>query len=210
MYQSLRIYLALAVFLLFVGSDVFAQQRGQGNGQNDSRNRAKNAERNSMVKNNRWFFGLNPGLSISTNSTFISINPVVGYKVSNTVSVGGGPFYEYFKVRNSGIERGSNSKGIRAFSSVAVSQNIFAYAEYEFNNQYNPISDKHTNINRIPVGGGYRQALGGNTYLNAFLLYDLLYPSNKDNPNYFYNTGLIYRIGITTGFGRFGNASIGM
>ena len=130
-------------------------------------------ERSSFT--DRIYFGGGFGLSGGTNTTQITLSPIVGYMVSSRFSVGVGVTYQYYKYFNFQ----DNQYGGLLFTRMNLVKQIFAYGEYSFINQtdYRDGVSRIT-IDRLPIGLGISQSLGGRSSLNLIAAYDLLYESN--------------------------------
>lgn len=70
----------------------------------------------------RIFFGGDIGLNFGTN-TVISVNPVIGYRLTNRLSVGSGINYLYYKTRYYYISEGS-AIGYNAFIGYTIIKDI--------------------------------------------------------------------------------------
>ena len=78
---------------------------------------------------------------------------------------------------------------------------VFAHAEYQVLSAKDLYDfEGRELVQRLPLGGGISQRIGGNSYVNIMVLYDVLY-----NPNSQYNllnnsfNGFIIRAGVSLG-----------
>ncbi len=123
----------------------------------------------------RVYFGGGFGLSGGSNSTIITVSPMVGYMVSSRFSVGVGATYQYFKFNNFT----DNQYGGLAFARMNFFKQVFGYAEYSFINQidYRDGVNRIT-IDRLPIGLGFSQRMGSRSSFNVIAAYDMLYDAN--------------------------------
>jgi len=123
----------------------------------------------------RVYVGGGFGLSGGSNSTIITVSPMVGYMVSNRFSVGVGATYQYFKINNFT----DNQYGGLLFARMNLFKQIFGYAEYSFINQID-YRDGVTRItiDRLPIGVGFSQRMGSRSSFNVIAAYDMLYDAN--------------------------------
>jgi hypothetical protein len=149
---------------------------------------------------NKVYFGGNLGLQFG-DQTIVDVNPLVGYRLTERLSVGFTVTYIYYHFKDpfSNFNYSSDIYGGSIFTRYFILENIFAHVEaevlnlevpkYLFNN-YEFVRD---NVFGFYVGGGYRQALGDRSSINILLLYNL--NENRNSP---YQNPII-RIGF--GFG---------
>ena len=159
---------------------------------------------NEPVKNNKFswdkvYLGGGLGLQFGT-ITLIDISPIVGYRINEKLSVGFGISYKYFS-DNRFSDYNSHIYGGNLFSRYQFLDNIFGHVEYEaLNAEYFELTTStyvansyRKFISYLWIGGGYSQPMGGNSFLNFMVLFNLneslysLYP----NP--------IYRVGFNIG-----------
>jgi hypothetical protein len=125
-----------------------------------------------MSFSERVFFGGNFGLQFG-NITFIDISPLVGYRVTDRSAAGAGISYMYYREYFPGIYEFSTSiYGGRLFGRYFILDNIFAHAEYEVLNLESYYDQRRLNVVSLLGGGGYRQHIGGRTFLNAMILWN--------------------------------------
>ena len=144
------------------------------------------------------YFGGNFGLQFG-NQTLVDINPLVGYKLTEKLSVGFSLTYIYYHVTDPyyPIDYSTNIYGGSIFTRYYFLENIFAHVEGEVLNlevpNYFLNRFVRENIFGFYVGGGYRQPLGDRSSMNILLLYNL----NEDRYSPYQNP--IIRVGF--GFG---------
>ena len=127
----------------------------------------------------RLYFGGGFALSGGSWGTSISISPMVGYMISQRVSVGVGATYQYYKYEDQFYDYTDNRYGGSLFSRINLFKQIFAYAEYSLlNYSYNGNSEDRRTVERLPLGLGLSQPIGPRSALNIVAAYDVLYVNN--------------------------------
>lgn len=135
------------------------------------------------------------------NITYIDISPAVIYRASDNLQIGVGPIYQFVRYRNY-FYPGQDDKftiyGGRTFLRYIMFESLFAHAEHQLLNldAYDEITFDITrkNINVLLLGGGYRQLIGGSSYMYIGVLYDVI----QDRNSPYYNRP-IYQIGFGIG-----------
>ena len=144
----------------------------------------------------RIYFGGNLGLQFGTQ-TYIDISPLVGYKLTETVSTGVGITYIYYKYKDSYYTYSTSIYGSRVFARYLFTNNLFAHAEVELLNMELfdvNINDYYIKNTISPfVGGGYIQRFSNNAGLYLLLLFNL--NDSAESPY----TNPIIRIGFNLG-----------
>ncbi len=132
-------------------------------------------------QNNFWdrvYTGGGIGLQFGSQ-TFVNISPLVGYRLTEKLSVGLSATYIYYRYKNPNpaFSYSSNIYGGSVFSRYLIFENLFAHVEYEVlrlearDNVSRLLGTK--DVTSILVGGGYRQMLGDRSSINLILLYNL-------------------------------------
>ncbi len=152
-------------------------------------------EYESGYSQKRVFVGGNFGLQFG-NTTLIDISPLVGFRLTDNLSLGIGLTYQYNKNKSYTDIYKTNIYGGRLFSSYWIVSEVFAHIEYEILNF--EIPDLYDNLARrnvasFLVGGGYRQIIGPNIFSDIMILWN--FNKSIDSPY----TNPIYRIGIIIG-----------
>ena len=133
----------------------------------------------------RVSFGGNVGLQFG-NPTNILLSPAVGYTpkanyLNNRLMMGLGITYMYSRVKYIGENYQSNIYGGRTFLRFLITENVFAYTEYELLNSPNYLVDnnKRAWVNSFFVGGGYLLRFSGRGGITIMALYNLAWtPTN--------------------------------
>jgi hypothetical protein len=146
----------------------------------------------------KLYFGGNLGLSFGTY-TMVGIYPIVGYKITPALSSGIKITYQYINDSRSNTTYTSSNYGGSVFARYRIITQIYAHIEYEtinyelFDNTYNKYRDW---IPFLYVGGGFSQSIGGNTWVNAQILFDVL----QDSRSPYNEWEPFYSIGVGVGF----------
>ena len=159
---------------------------------------------NTPAGESRWYYGGTVGFNFWGDYFYLSVNPLVGYKVSPKFSVGGKLQYAYINdQRYEGLELISHNYGASIFSRFRPIKQIylhaeFAYASYEdYTIYYNPYRAE-SERNWVPfllLGGGLVQQIGANSAVYVEVLFDVL--QNENSP---YGWDPIISIGAGVGF----------
>jgi hypothetical protein len=159
-----------ALFLLFVCAisvSSFAQQQ----------NRGSNSAAHLPLKD-RLFFGGGGGFSTGIHPyygfkyTYISVSPMVGYRITLPFSAGVQLTYQTYRfpTQNTSLDQ----YGAAPFAQYRFGK-LFGYAEYQMLSV--PTYDKTSRkiYKRLPIGLGFTQPIGSRAAINAVALYDVLY-----------------------------------
>ncbi len=150
-------------------------------------------------KGNKIYFGGSIGFMFG-NYTRISLYPVLGYKFTPKLSGGVKVYYEYVKDKRYASTYESSSYGGGLFARYRIIPQLYIHAEFaEINYDiWNPNLQEAGRI-WVPflyLGAGFSQRMGGNAWLNAQILFDVL-----QDPNSPYGSWEpIYSIGVGVGF----------
>lgn len=127
----------------------------------------------------RLYYGGGFGLSGGSWGGSISISPIVGYMVNNRLSFGVGLTYRYYSYKGYPQDYTDNQWGARFFGRVNLFGPLFAYVEYSFLN-YSYLGDQNDRrvVERLPIGLGLSQPIGGRSSINILGAYDVLYLEN--------------------------------
>ena len=140
------------------------------------------------------------GISFGFGSyTRIRIEPLIGYRLTTKLSVGGKVAYEYLRYDRYGRTITSNNYGGSLFARYRLVPQVYAHAEYG-GESYESV-DASGNEYRLGypfllLGGGFVQPTGSRTSLFIELLYDVL----QDEASPYDNGGPFLSIGIAVGF----------
>lgn len=127
----------------------------------------------------RGYFGGGFGLSggrdaFGNNYFFIALNPIIGYMVKPRFSVGTGINWQRTSYSDLGINL--DQYGVSPFARYNFGGQMFGYAEYNYFSTPTFINrNERRSFNRMLLGLGYAQPLGGRGAVNVVALYDVLY-----------------------------------
>jgi hypothetical protein len=142
----------------------------------------------------RVYYGGAVGFSFWDDFLRLSVEPLVGYKLTPKLSVGGKLRYEYINDDRSAIEYDSHNFGGSVFSRYRLIPQLYAHAEFAYMSYDYPIERKEVPF--LLVGGGYSQPMGPNAWLNAEVLVDVLQDDNSPYEDW----EPILSVGVGVGF----------
>lgn len=184
---------------MILGGFVLASQNVQAQNRTTNPNNRTNVNNNELRRGglkitDRIFVGGNVGASLGNSATsFVEISPLLGYKITEKFAAGAGVTYQYFGQRQNNYK--ATVIGWRTLARYDILPALFAQTEYEVLN-FRVNGGDPDRIRRWPIGGGYRQRLGGRSAVTAILMRDLLWDENASP----YGSPWITRIGVNVGF----------
>lgn len=149
------------------------------------------AQQDSAFDLSRLEFGGIFGFGFSKNSSALTINPQVGYRVNDYFSVGGGPSYSYYKWSDNYTE---NYAGLTFYARVRPVQYIQLLVHPEFYRTWGNTYDDRF-VPCLLVGGGVIVPLSNTFGFTGSLAYDIV--QNEASP---YRNRMVYSLGVTFGF----------
>lgn len=191
-YSGIKISILLIGLIVF-GTDGFAQVS-----EADSVQSPVKEKKDPRPIGERIYFGGNIGFSFG-NYTRISVNPLIGYKFTPKFSGGVTFGYEYVRDKRYPKTYETNNYGMSLFTRYRIVPQLYAHAEYAWINYelFNSIGESSRET--VPfffVGGGYSQPLGGRTWLNLQVLFDVL----QDERSPYKNWDPYITVGVGVGF----------
>ncbi len=120
----------------------------------------------------RLFFGGGLGLQFG-DITIIDVSPLIGVNITDALRGGIGFTYWYFEDSRPGIEFNTTILGGRSFAQHDIYESVFAHLEVEMLNGEFALQTEAITITSIFIGGGYRAMIGGRSFFNALLLYNI-------------------------------------
>ena len=147
-------------------------------------------------QNNRWTFGGGIGVGFGSNSAFyLQASPRVGYKITDDLEGGvvGSVSWQtsdYYKSTMFGVGPFVNYYIARSFYVGANLQQYFINYKDKFYDY--KVNEQET---ALYLGGGYMQRIGGNSFMQLGLMYNVLW---KENSSVF-SSGLVPNIGFVVG-----------
>jgi hypothetical protein len=152
----------------------------------------------------RIFTGGGFGASFSSYYDFISVSPLIGYRITPKLAGGLQVQYRYTKYKTTNPKISTNDYGVSPFLRFSVFGPFFLHAEYEYLNYEFPTSATESirkGYNSFMAGGGFFQPMGRRVGLYAMALYNFSYRESTSSTDYSpYNSPLVLRVGITAGF----------
>tara|TARA_B110000046_G_scaffold173759_1_gene196694 strand:+ start:41794 stop:42354 length:561 start_codon:yes stop_codon:yes gene_type:complete len=125
--------------------------------------------------------------------TLVHLNPSAGYKLKENLLVGISATYIYLEDKRFRPSYINNIYGGSLFTQFYFLENFIAHAEYERLNVGEKLESVRINVDAFLVGGGYRSQIGGNSFANIMILYNVI-----ENEYYPYNNPII-RVGFGIG-----------
>jgi hypothetical protein len=148
---------------------------------------------------NRFWIG--GGVSLGTGTVdYLSIEPVVGVRVTPRVSVGGSLIYRYRKDDRFTPDLSTTDYGASLFARYRLLGPTFLQAEYEHLSYEYRLdgSMRRDDFNSVLGGAGFVTPIAGRASFFALALYNFSYDRDEfPNP---YSDSWIYRAGVTFGF----------
>ena len=141
---------------------------------------------NDEYSQSRWYYGGNVGFSFWNNYFYVSIEPLIAYKITPQFSVGGKIGYAYSSDSSVDPSFNTSSYGGSIFSRYRIIPQFylhgeFAYVSYE-NVYLKPLGNYTTERNWVPfllLGGGFSQLISKNVWAYAEVLFDVINDSNS-------------------------------
>lgn len=148
----------------------------------------------------RIVFGGGMGLGFGNVQDFVSVSPMIGYRLTARLLGGTGVTYRYtnYKVFKPSVKL--NDYGVNPFLRFTFYRNIFLQTEYEYLNYELPVSISETtrrSFDSFLAGGGFIQPIGNKLSFYVMALYNFSY---KDQVAYSpYDSPIVIRAGINVG-----------
>ena len=158
----------------------------------------KKEKKKAPSNQKRVYFGGNIGLSFGSY-TRIGLYPLIGFKLTPKFSVGVQIKYEYIKDSRYTEGRETSNYGGSVFTRYRIIPRLYVHAEYEMMNYglYNATGDLNRDwVTFLYLGGGFSQPIGGNAWLNAQVLFDVL--QNENSPYKAWQP--FFSVGVGVGF----------
>lgn len=208
MLQRMKYTLTFFAFLLTISitvlfaQDTISTDQADSTGQAVSPKQATSAEpavqpKQKKPRSDRLYFGGYFNLSLG-KYTLLGIEPMVGFKLTQRLSVGAKIRYDYISDKRYSETYNASNYGASLFTRFNLKR-IYLHAEYAGYNYklYNELGNSHREwIPFLFLGAGFSQRLGGRTSLNAQILFDVLH----DDGSPYGNWEPFYSIGIGVGF----------
>lgn len=141
------------------------------------------------------------GLGFGSVQDFISVSPMIGYRLTARLLGGTGVTYRYtnYKLTKPSIKL--HDYGVSPFLRFTVYRNIFIQTEYEYLNYEYPVFPYVENTRRtfdsFLAGGGFIQPLGERMAFYLMALYNFSYQEQAQYSPY--DSPIVVRAGINIG-----------
>lgn len=133
----------------------------------------------------RIYVGGNVGASFGS-TTYINIQPLVGYMVTKKLSLGIGGTYNYYSQSYQGTRYVSTVYGANAFARYMILDNLFAQVGWDklsVPDYASPFPDSRRWVDNILIGGGYRQPFSDKGGFIAAIFYNVNQGPNSPYQN---------------------------
>lgn len=155
-------------------------------------------QKESKFDKSKLYYGGYLNASLGSYTVF-GAAPLIGYKLTPKLSIGGQLTYEYVKDKRYSTNYETSSYGFSAFSRFRLVPQLYGHVEFSQMNYelYNSFGKSEREwVPFLFVGGGYSQPISKNTWFTAQVLFDVINDENspyKDWEPYF-------SVGIGVGF----------
>lgn len=145
------------------------------------------------------------GLGFGSDQDFVSLSPMIGYRVTERFLAGTGITYRYTKFKNP-IDIKLVDYGVNPFLRYTLFNNVFVQTEYEYLNYEAPtwngsdFTTQRKNYTAFLAGGGFLQPIGDRASFFLMALYNFSYTEPKVGEYSPYYSPLVLRAGINFGF----------
>lgn len=123
-------------------------------------------------KGSRVYTGGAIGLNFWNDTVRFSVEPILGYRVTPQLSVGGRLRYEYFKDKRGVEDFTMHNYGGSVFSRYRLIPQLYGHAEFAYGSYDYPAGRE--GVPFLFLGGGIVQPLGGSSWAYAEVLVDVL------------------------------------
>ena len=164
----------------------------------DSLGRMDSAKKSQKQNTQKTFYGGTLGFNFGDYFR-ISVEPLVGYKVSPKFSVGAKFRYEYINDSRYNKDVIYHNYGGSIFGRYRPIPQIYFHAEPAYMSYQFSVSSYESERQWVPfifLGGGYVQRVGKNTFLYAEILFDVLQDDNSPYEDW----DPFISIGVSVGF----------
>ncbi len=148
----------------------------------------------------RMFLGGGIGLGFG-DVDFVSIEPLIGWRVDPKVSIGASLLYRFTNDSRYPEDVSTNDYGARAFVQYFPVPQFFGQVEYEYLDYEYVLPTLDTardSAGSVLLGGGVSRPVGRNASFYGTVLYNLTYDNN--DPQSPYDSPWVVRVGIAAGF----------
>jgi hypothetical protein len=148
------------------------------------------------------------GMGFGSDQDFISVSPMIGYRITERMLAGTSITYRYTKYKFFSPAIKLTDYGLSPFVRYTVFNNIFVQAEYEYLNfefpARHPVTQEIVTTRKdftgFFAGGGFMQPLGDRAFFFVMALYNFSYTDPKPGEYSPYYSPFVLRAGINIGF----------
>lgn len=148
----------------------------------------------------RWWGGGGIGLAFGGDVEYVSVEPVIGYRATERLSVGGRLVLSYRRDDRFAESFSATDYGAAVFTRYAVTKIVFAHAEYEYlSYEYQLFgggSDRDE-FGSLFAGAGLSQPIGRRSSFFVVGLYNFSYDEDERSP---YGEPWVLRAGVGFSF----------
>ncbi len=172
----------LLILLLIISSLSFAQEKDSVAAKEENNPETTRPQSSES----KWYYGGSLGFGFSSNYFSISIQPIVAYKITPKLSLGGKIDYTYWS--NSSVDPTFNSSnyGGSIFTRYRIIPQFYLHGEFAYMSYENIYSTTFGNYTTerywVPfllLGGGFSQMVSPNVWAYAEILFDVLNDPNS-------------------------------
>jgi len=159
----------LLLFLLFAFSFAVGQQ--------DSTRAISQKQSPKTPLSEKIYYGGGVGFNFFGDYFRISLEPMVGYKVTPKLSAGAKLMYEYVNDSRYSTDVTSNNYGGSVFSRFRIIPALYLHAEFAYYSYKYRTENFEGDRNWVPfllLGAGYSQRIASNTWAYAQALWDVI------------------------------------
>lgn len=168
-----------------------------------SQSKYKNNSLEGVPLKERIVVGGGLGLQFGSQVDMLSISPMVGYRLTEKLTMGTGFTYRYTKYKYYNPSIKLIDYGVNPFARYVIFNGIFLHAEYEYLSYEfpeTPTTSKRDGFNSFMAGGGFVKPIGDKAAFYMMALYNFSYQNVQTGVYTPYPNPLILRAGITVGF----------
>ena len=143
----------------------------------------------------KWWVGGGIGLGFG-DVTFVTVEPMVGYRAAKRVTIGGGPIFRYRSDDRVSPSLDTTDYGAAIFGRYHVTRPVFVQLEYQYlsyERLFTGGSTDRSGYNSLFGGAGFSQPVGKNVSFFVTAMYNFLYERNEPSP---YDEPWVLRAGV--------------
>ncbi len=145
------------------------------------------------------YYGGGIGLSFWGDYFRISVEPMVGYKITPKLSGGIKIAYEYINDSRSSLSSTWHNYGGSLLLRYRIIPSVYAHAEYAYMSYQVSVADYTSNrdwVSFLLLGGGYSQQISKNTWAYVQVLFDVI----QDEKSPYDTSDPFISVGVSVGF----------